>query len=80
MSKSLGVSLVWYRNDLRIKDHQGLSRAIESNRQGVAYYNFNPELFKMAKSWNFTKKQHIELKNFCEELKIDFFYCYFQMI
>jgi len=33
----------------------------------------NPELFEMAKSWNFTKKQHIELKNFCEELKIDFF-------
>lgn len=33
----------------------------------------NPELFEMAKSWNFTKKQHIELKNLCEELKIDFF-------
>ena len=45
MSSSLGVSLVWYRNDLRIKDHQGLSKAIESNRQVVAYYNFNPRLF-----------------------------------
>ena len=45
MSKQLGVSLIWYRNDLRIKDHQGLSKAIESNRQVVAYYNFNPRLF-----------------------------------
>ena len=46
MSSSLGVSLVWYRNDLRIKDHQGLSKAIDSNRQVVAYFNFNPNLFK----------------------------------
>ena len=45
MSSSLGVSLVWYRNDLRIKDHQGLSKAIDSKRQVVAYYNFNPRLF-----------------------------------
>ena len=45
MSKLLGVSLIWYRNDLRIKDHHGLSKAIESNRQVVAYYNFNPRLF-----------------------------------
>ena len=45
MSKLLGVSLIWYRNDLRIKDHQGLYKAIESNRQVVAYYNFNPRLF-----------------------------------
>ena len=46
MSSSLGVSLIWYRNDLRIKDHQGLSRAIDSKRQVVAYFNFNPNLFK----------------------------------
>ena len=46
MSSSLGVSLVWYRNDLRIRDHQGLSKAIDSNRQVVAYFNFNPNLFK----------------------------------
>ena len=46
MSSSLGVSLVWYRNDLRIKDHEGLSRAIDSKRQVVAYFNFNPNLFK----------------------------------
>ena len=45
MSNVLGVSLVWYRNDLRIKDHQGLTRAIDSKRQVVAYYNFNPKLF-----------------------------------
>ena len=46
MSSSLGVSLIWYRNDLRIRDHQGLSRAIDSKRQVVAYFNFNPNLFK----------------------------------
>ena len=46
MSSSLGVSLVWYRNDLRIRDHQGLSKAIDSNRQVVAYFNFNPNFFK----------------------------------
>ena len=45
MSNVLGVSVVWYRDDLRIKDHQGLTRAIDSKRQVVAYYNFNPKLF-----------------------------------
>jgi len=33
----------------------------------------NPDLFEISKSWNFTKKQHIELKKFSEELKLDFF-------
>ena len=67
MSKSLGVSLVWYRNDLRIIDHKGLSSAIESNRQVVAYYNFNPELFKDS-NWGFKKTDRYRTKFLIESV------------
>ena len=73
MSSSLGVSLVWYRNDLRIRDHQGLSKAIDSNRQVVAYFNFNPNLFKelnigFKKTGSYRSKFMIESVN---DLKLE---------
>ena len=67
MSKLLGVSLVWYRNDLRIKDHVGLTKAIDSNRQVVAYYNFNPELFKLS-NWGFKRTDRFRSKFLIESV------------
>ena len=67
MSKLLGVSLVWYRNDLRIKDHMGLTKAIDSKRQVVAYYNFNPELFKIS-NWGFKRTDRFRTKFLIESV------------
>ena len=67
MSKLLGVSLVWYRNDLRIKDHMGLTKAVESKRQVVAYYNFNPELFKIS-NWGFKRTDRFRTKFLIESV------------
>ena len=67
MSKLLDVSLVWYRNDLRIKDHIGLTKAIDSNRQVVAYYNFNPELFKLS-NWGFKRTDRFRSKFLIESV------------
>ena len=46
MSEKLGTALVWYRNDLRTLDHQGLKKAVESGHKVVAYYTFNPNHYK----------------------------------
>ncbi len=67
MSKLLDVSLVWYRNDLRVKDHIGLTKAIDSNRQVVAYYNFNPELFKLS-NWGFKRTDRFRSKFLIESV------------
>ena len=67
MSKLKDVSLVWYRNDLRIIDHTGLIKAIETNRQVVAYYNFNPELFKLSK-WGFKRTDRFRSKFLIESV------------
>ena len=67
MSKLLGVSLVWYRNDLRIKDHIGLTKAVDSKRQVVAYYNFNPELFKIS-NWGFKRTDRFRTKFLIESV------------
>ncbi len=67
MSKLLGVSLIWFRNDLRIKDHMGLEKAVNSNRQVVAYYNFNPELFKIS-NWGFKRIDRFRSKFLIESV------------
>lgn len=56
MSATVKKSLVWFRNDLRTEDHQGLKKAIESGNQVIAYYTFNPDHFKTLK-WGFKKTE-----------------------
>jgi len=46
MSEELKTVLLWYRNDLRILDHQGLNQAMESGHRVVAYYTFNPRHYQ----------------------------------
>jgi deoxyribodipyrimidine photo-lyase len=40
------LSLVWFKRDLRLTDHQPLKSAIESGRQLLLFYCFSPELIK----------------------------------
>ena len=56
MSATVKKSLVWFRNDLRTEDHQGLKKAIESGNQVIAYYTFNPDHFKTL-MWGFKKTE-----------------------
>lgn len=38
--------LVWYRNDLRLKDNETLARAIQQANEVIAVYCFDPRLFQ----------------------------------
>ncbi len=36
-------SLVWFRNDLRIYDHSGLTHAVQNSNSVIGVYFFNPD-------------------------------------
>ena len=40
-------SLVWFRNDLRIYDHSGLTHAVQNSNSVIGVYFFNPDHFKI---------------------------------
>ena len=42
-------SLVWFRNDLRVDDHNGLKLAINNSNKVVGFYCFNPKVFSENK-------------------------------
>ena len=42
-------SLVWFRNDLRVDDHNGLKLALNNSSKVVGFYCFNPKLFSENK-------------------------------
>ena len=42
-------SLVWFRNDLRVDDHNGLKLALENSNKVVGFYCFNPKVFSENK-------------------------------
>ena len=42
-------SLVWFRNDLRVNDHNGLKLALDNSNKVVGFYCFNPKLFSENK-------------------------------
>jgi len=42
-------SLVWFRNDLRVDDHNGLKLALDNSNKVVGFYCFNPKVFSENK-------------------------------
>ena len=56
MSESIASVLVWFRNDLRVEDHQGLQQALASQKRVIAYYSFSPKLFQPT-AWGFKKTE-----------------------
>lgn len=79
MSESIASVLVWFRNDLRVEDHQGLQQALASQKRVIAYYSFSPKLFQPT-AWGFKKTEKYRaqfliesvaaLKNELQELNI----------
>ena len=41
-------SLIWFRNDLRINDHEGINLALLGSGKVVGFYCFNPSKFEMT--------------------------------
>ena len=56
MSENIASVLVWFRNDLRVEDHQGLKKALVSQNRVIAYYSFSPRLFQPT-AWGFKKTE-----------------------
>jgi deoxyribodipyrimidine photo-lyase len=56
MSETMTSVLVWFRNDLRVEDHQGLQQAIASKKRVIAYYSFSPRFFRTT-PWGFKKTE-----------------------
>lgn len=54
MEKENRTALVWFRNDLRIRDQHSLYAALNSYSKVVAYYSFDPRHYKKT-PWGFTK-------------------------
>mgnify|MGYP002630259521 FL=1 len=54
MSESIETVLVWFRNDLRVEDHQSLHKAMTTQKRVIAYYAFSPKYFEINK-WGFKK-------------------------
>jgi deoxyribodipyrimidine photo-lyase len=51
-----GTAIVWYRNDLRVQDHQSLFLATQSHQRVIAYYTFDPTHYQTT-SWGFKKTE-----------------------
>jgi deoxyribodipyrimidine photo-lyase len=68
MSKTENTALVWYRNDLRTVDHQGLKKAVESGLRVIACYAFNPSHFETL-PWGFKKTDRFRAKFLIESVE-----------
>ncbi|MBT8245156.1 MAG: DASH family cryptochrome [Winogradskyella sp.] len=49
MQETENMSLVWFRNDLRIQDNHVLATAIKNNEKVIAVYCFDPKYFEINK-------------------------------
>ena len=68
MSKTENTALVWYRNDLRTIDHQGLKNAVESGLRVIACYIFNPNHYKTLR-WGFKKTDRFRAQFLIESVQ-----------
>ncbi|SMD43953.1 deoxyribodipyrimidine photo-lyase [Aquiflexum balticum DSM 16537] len=74
------VNLVWFKRDLRLRDHAPLKEAIESGLPVILLYCFEPELIASPKSdirhWRFVWQSLVDLNSQLEahDTKIHVFY------
>lgn len=72
------LSLVWFKRDLRLTDHQPLKSAIESGRQLLLFYCFSPEIIANphydVRHWRFIWESlediNQELSNYQHQVEI----------
>ncbi len=68
MSEEKASALVWFRNDLRIVDHKGLKKAVDSGLNVIAYYTFNPRHYETL-AWGFKKKERFRSQFLIESVR-----------
>ena len=68
MSEKLSTALIWFRNDLRTIDHQGLKNAVESGLRVIACYIFNPNHYRTLK-WGFKKTDRFRAQFLIESVR-----------
>ena len=61
-------SLVWFRNDLRVDDHNGLKSAIENSNKVIGFFCFNPQYYK-ENNLGFKKVDVFRLKFLIETIE-----------
>ncbi|UZO82418.1 DASH family cryptochrome [Aquimarina sp. ERC-38] len=75
-------AIVWFRNDLRTRDNQVLSKAVQENDRVMAFYFFDPRAFEVNQfGFKRTEKHRAQflietltdLKNQLEQLNISLF-------
>lgn len=62
------ANLIWFRNDLRVKDQHSVYRALQSKKPTFALYCFDPRHFEMDK-WGFKKTEKFRAKFLIETVK-----------
>ena len=55
----MSTGLIWFENNLRVKDNKALFEACEKHEQVIAVYCFDPRKFK--KNMDFQKQGNSEL-------------------
>jgi deoxyribodipyrimidine photo-lyase len=38
--------IVWFRNDLRVTDHEALTKAVQQGKEVIPVYCFDPRMFE----------------------------------
>lgn len=61
------TAVVWYRNDLRVKDHQSLFLATHSHQRVIAYYSFDPKHYQST-PYGFKKTESFRAQFLIETL------------
>ncbi|MUP46770.1 DASH family cryptochrome [Gramella sp. BOM4] len=64
----MSTALVWFRNDLRIYDHEALASACKKNKRVLAAYFFDPRHFEMSE-YGFPKTGKFRAKFLIESLR-----------
>lgn len=68
MQNKQNISVIWFRNDLRIRDHKALNQAIESGLPILAVYAFDPRHYQKTR-WGFKKTEKFRAKFLIETIE-----------
>jgi deoxyribodipyrimidine photo-lyase len=66
--KQNNTGLIWFRNNLRIRDNASLEKAVENCNKIIAVYCFDPKLFELDK-FSFQKTAKFRAKFLIETIK-----------
>ncbi len=65
--KKKTAAIVWFRNDLRVRDQHSLSNAIAKHEQVIGLYHI-PKEWLLPTPWGFKKWSATELSFCCKHL------------